>query len=178
MLFLKIRDWRHISLSLLTSMTLFIFEMNNVQARYRIGELEVRLENANACFSPAGSEVHDLRGDITFNALTVEDTSTAPYTRVWTLEPLHNTSLSLSPGSCVPYGLSIGKAQPMPLESDRVYLAVMTIESHDTHEPTHGYMAYFCLLKNADEELSVVKLNFISGSGWNTQSCGSNPRKL
>ncbi|CRM76037.1 hypothetical protein HX810_28870 [Pseudomonas salomonii] len=147
---------------------------NPAQARSRLGELDVRLVNESPCFSPGVGELDYSKGPIQLSAVIVSDTTTAPYTEVWSFYLTGQARTVQSLLSCITYGQTPAQAAdvhgPIPLQTGRVYTAFVDVDKPDARDPTFGYMAYFCLLKHRDNLLRLVKLEFVQDR-WNVEAC-------
>jgi hypothetical protein len=111
----------------------------------RFADAVVTERDTKPCFAP--SDVAAMR---TLQAVVVYDQSTAPPTAIWTvlIDPKREADALTG---CVAYGQAFasqpGAQPPSALVTGRIYEVVLNAPPANAADPTRGYRAQFCLVR-------------------------------
>lgn len=153
--------------------TLLLLNTEIAFATSRMGDAEVRDDNGIPCFTITKDE-ENRSGVPALGAITVDDATIKPSNHVWSFsfKPIGKSQPIASSG-CIRYGEAPDGTETSKaaehLQVGKIYEVFLNASSPDSHDPTFGYDAKFCLVPQQNSIAKVHQIRY--SNGWHYELC-------
>ena len=159
----------------LVCLGLLVCISNTSLAISRVADSQVRLVGDLPCFGVA-DHYETADGPVELLGLVLYDTRTRPAKKIWSLRSSAKLRTRLAPDQCLIYGEvpdgMIASRTALALERGVIYRVYINSRSKNTRSPTRGYTRSFCLMDDANKQLTINEIEWDrANSRWRNEVC-------